>query len=132
MSEVQQSIAKKTPNPVSRRDHMAQITVTQAVNLMDKQAAPMPMLQLKAFLTPEFTRRNIKCSLLSFYCKALSLALNTLIHQAKDNRFPPDAFTGGTITISNIGPFDGATTVQFNNAWMRYLMQSVLMLSELR
>ncbi|UTP72134.1 2-oxo acid dehydrogenase subunit E2 [Alteromonas sp. LMIT006] len=196
------------------------------------------MLQLKAVLTPEFTRRNIKWSLLPFYCKALSLALkeypilnsrvsadetqieylsehnigiaiatpnglvvpnikgvhdksifaiatelNTLIHQAKDNRLPPDAFTGGTITISNIGPIggltatpvinhpevaivalgkiqkiprfneldeveaqhimtvnwsadhrviDGATMVQFNNAWMRYLMQPVLMLSELR
>ena len=196
------------------------------------------MLQLKAVLAPEFTRRNIKCSLLPFYCKALSLALkeypilnsrvsadetqieylsehnigiaiatpnglvvpnikgvqdksilaiavelNTLIHQAKDNRLPPDAFAGGTITISNIGPIggltatplinhpevaivalgkiqklprfndmdeveaqhimtvnwsgdhrviDGATMVQFNNAWMRYLIQPVLMLSELR
>ncbi len=46
MSDVTQSTAKKTPDPVSRRDHMAQITATQAVNLIDKQSAPMPMLQL--------------------------------------------------------------------------------------
>lgn len=45
MSEVTQSTAKKTPVPVSRHDHMAQITATQAVNLLDKQSAPMPMLQ---------------------------------------------------------------------------------------
>ncbi|MBE1288226.1 MAG: dihydrolipoyllysine-residue acetyltransferase [Alteromonadaceae bacterium] len=196
------------------------------------------MLQLKAVLAPEFNRRDIKWSLLPFYCKALSLALqkfpilnsrvsadetqleyisehnigiaiatpnglvvpnikgvqdksifaiatelSTLINQAKDNCLSPVAFTGGTITISNIGPIggltatpvinhpevaivalgkiqkiprfneldeveaqhimtvnwsadhrviDGATMVQFNNAWMRYLMQPVLMLSELR
>lgn len=196
------------------------------------------MLQLKAVLAPEFTRRDIKWSLLPFYCKALSLALqkfpilnsrvsadetqieyisehnigiaiatpnglvvpnikgvqdksifaiatelSTLINQAKDNCLSPEAFIGGTITISNIGPIggltatpvinhpevaivalgkihklprfneldeveaqhimtvnwsadhrviDGASMVQFNNAWMRYLMQPVLMLSELR
>ena len=45
MSEVTQSTAKNSLDPVSKRDHMAQISATQAVNLLDKQSAPMPMLQ---------------------------------------------------------------------------------------
>ena len=196
------------------------------------------LLQLKEVLAPEFARREIKWSLLPFYCKALSLALNqfpilnsrvtsnetqiefipehnigiaiatdnglivpniknvqdksiiniateldTLINKARENSLPPAAFNQGTITISNIGAIggvtatpvinhpevaivalgkiqklprfndrnevearhimtinwsgdhriiDGATMVEFNNTWMRYLTQPVWMLSELR
>jgi 2-oxoisovalerate dehydrogenase E2 component (dihydrolipoyl transacylase) len=196
------------------------------------------LLQLKEVLAPEFARREIKWSLLPFYCKALSLALNqfpilnsrvtsnetqiefisehnigiaiatdnglivpniknvqdksiitiatelnTLISKARENSLPPSAFNQGTITISNIGAIggvtatpvinhpevaivalgkiqklprfndknevearhimtinwsgdhriiDGATMVEFNNTWMRYLTQPVWMLSELR
>ncbi|UTP72136.1 thiamine pyrophosphate-dependent dehydrogenase E1 component subunit alpha [Alteromonas sp. LMIT006] len=46
MSEITQSTAKNSLDPVSKRDHMAQISATQAVNLINKQSAPMPMLQL--------------------------------------------------------------------------------------
>lgn len=196
------------------------------------------LLALKEVFAPEFADRQIKWSLLPFYCKALSLTLHEYpilnsrvsldekeilyidshnigiaiatdsglvvpniknvqqktilqlaeeidktIHSAKNNTLSPDAFKDGTITISNIGPIggvtatpvinhpevaivalgkmqklprfnqqdeivaqtlmtvnwsgdhriiDGATMVKFNNAWMRYLEQPVLMLSELR
>ncbi len=46
MSDVMESEASNMHNVICDRDHMAQITSTQAVTLVDKQSTSMPMLQL--------------------------------------------------------------------------------------
>ena len=46
MSNVTQSDLTNRNAGVAKRDHMAQISATQAVNFVDRQSTPMPMLQL--------------------------------------------------------------------------------------